>query len=493
MSTIGETNPGDTMSMAFRNTRFVVAVAAIGAAWACSSDDKSIVAPPDETVKMCRTAAAPGTIVDVPVSNLASRSAQGDYVSSLVVDPASTRVGDSVHFKRITDAVAVVRAIRQKRNESASAGCIITINVAAGVYRGSTKDSPDATLEKFPILLDMPGVKLQGALAMALDASFRANGAAPGSGVSTLTPIAGLATDPAPEAIFVVDGHPDGSAGNDVTIEGFALQSGHVGVDADTGGFGVFALRVKNLVVRGNRFESALTSAIDVRATDAQIENNTIGGGGLACDVCLAGPGSFMVSGNRISKGGIDGVVLSSLIILPVPAGVEQYTLPATASASATVVNNDIRDHLRLPVGVAVRVSAIGTGAPNVPQSATLDIRDNTLANNTFALLFEAGFPLANTTLKGDLAVTLARNTIQSSCQADLLVSFNRHATTLGVAQLTRPYIRNSTYNISLGGNLRWEDVWYSNPPGLGNLLLVDGVAVDPGSRLSYVPTKVCG
>jgi hypothetical protein len=299
-------------------------------------------------------------------------------------------------------------------------------------------------------------------------------------------------TDPVPDAIFVVNGHPDGSAGNDVTIEGFALQSGHVGVDADTGGYGVFALRVKNLVVRGNRFEPALTSALDLRATDARVENNTIGGGQV-CDLCLSGPGSFVVSGNRISKGGIDGVVLSSVIVLPVPVGVEQYTLPAAASASATVVNNDIRDHLRLPVGVAVRVSAIGTGAPNVPQSTTLDVRDNSLANNTFALLFEAGFPLANTTLKGDLTVTMARNTIQNSCQADLLVSFNRHATTLGVAQLTRPYIRNSTYSVSLGGNLNWDNVWYSDPSGLGNTLIVDGYTVGPGSRLAYAATKVCG
>src|ERR1051325_11756997 len=127
------------MSIALKNARLFVAAAAIGAVWACSTDNKSVVAPPDETVKMCRTAAGSATIVDVPVSDVASRAAQGDYVASLVVDAASTRVGDSVHFKRITDAVAVVRAIRQKHNETVSAGCTITIDVAAGVYRGSTK------------------------------------------------------------------------------------------------------------------------------------------------------------------------------------------------------------------------------------------------------------------------------------------------------------------------------------------------------------------
>jgi hypothetical protein len=480
------------MSIAFRNSRLVCAAAALCAAWGCASDDPSSVAPLDESVKMCRTVAGAGTIVDVPVSGVASRKAQGDYIVSLTVDPGSTRVGDSVHFRRITDAVAAVRAVRQKRNETVAAGCTMTIDVAAGVYRGSTKESADVTLEKFPIVLDVPGVKLHGALSMQLDTAGRATIAAVAPGVTMLTPIVGMVTDPVPEAIFVVNGHPGGSAGNDVTIEGFALQSGHFGIDADTGGYGVFALRVKNLVVRGNRFEPALTSALDLRATDAAVENNTTVGG-LVCDICLAGPGSFMVSGNRIAKGGIDGVVLSSVVVLPVPAGIEQYALPATASANATVVNNDIRDHLRQPVGVAIRVSAIGTGAPNVLQSATLDIRDNTLANNTFAFLFEGGFPLANTALKGDLAITMGRNVIQGSCQADLLVSFTRHATTLGVAQLTRPYIRNSTYNVSLGGNLRWEDVWYSNPSGLGNTLLVDGVVIGAGSHVAYAATKACG
>ena len=160
------------MSIAFRKTRFVVVTAAVGAAWACSGDSKSIVAPPDETVKMCRTAGTPGTIVDVPVSDVATRKAQGDYVASLVVDPASTRVGDSVHFKRITDAMTVVRALRQKRKETVSASCTITIDVAAGAYRGSTKDSPDATLEKFPIVVDVPGVTLHGALTMAFERLF---------------------------------------------------------------------------------------------------------------------------------------------------------------------------------------------------------------------------------------------------------------------------------------------------------------------------------
>jgi len=480
------------MSSKFTNAHIVAAAAISITVFACSSDKTPLLTAPVETVKMCRAPGGSATIVDVPVTDLAVRKAQGDYVTSLVVDPATTRAGDSVHFTRITDAVAAARIQRQKRNELTSATCAITIDVAPGVYRGSTKDSPDPKLEKFPIVLDVPGVKLHGALAMTLDGALRANGAASGSSASTLTPTAGLVTDPVPDAVFVVNGHPNGSAGNDVTIEGFALQSGHVGVDADTGGYGVFSMRVNNLVVRGNRFEPAFSSALDLRATSARIEINTIGGG-LVCDVCLAGPGAFVVSGNRISKGGIDGVVVSSLVLLAVPAVVEQYTLPTTASASASVVNNDIRDHLRQPVGVAVRASAVAVGAPNVIQSTSLDVRDNDLVNNTFALLFEAGFPVANTTLKGDLAVSLGKNLIQGSCQNDLLVSFNRHATTLGVAQLTRPYLRNSIYSISLGSSLRWADVWYSNPPGLGNTLIVDGAVVDAGARLAYAPTRVCG
>jgi hypothetical protein len=112
--------------------------------------------------------------------------------------------------------------------------------------------------------------------------------------------------------------------------------------------------------------------------------------------------------------------------------------------------------------------------------------------NNTFGLFFEAGFPLANTTLKGDMEITMKGNVISQSCQNDALITFNRHTTTLGTAQLTRPYIRNSSYRINLGGDLQFANLWYSNPAGLGNELTVDGTVIPAGARLAYDANKVC-
>jgi hypothetical protein len=183
---------------------------------------------------------------------------------------------------------------------------------------------------------------------------------------------------------------------------------------------------------------------------------------------------------------------MQPVVSFPLPPNVEPYVLPASASLTATIEHNEIRDHLQKPAGVAVRLATIGFGAPNVPTSSKADIRDNTLVNNTFGVHVEAGFPLANTTLRGDAEVSLKGNSISQSCQRDLLVAFTRHSTALGAGQPTRPYVRNSIYKISLGGNLRWEDAWYSDPAGFGNSLTVDGTEIPYGARLAYDATRTC-
>jgi hypothetical protein len=134
----------------------------------------------------------------------------------------------------------------------------------------------------------------------------------------------------------------------------------------------------------------------------------------------------------------------------------------------------------------------VSSGAPNPAQSSVVDIRDNDLTHNTFAFLFEAGFPVANATLKGDLDLTMRGNVVAQSCQADAFIAFTRHVTALGVAQLTRPYIRNSTYRITLGGDLPFSNQWYANAAGFGNQLIVDGVVITPGLRMQYDAAKAC-
>lgn len=149
---------------------------------------------------------------------------------------------------------------------------------------------------------------------------------------------------------------------------------------------------------------------------------------------------------------------MSGVVSLPVPTGVEPLDIPATAETWADLSNNEVRDHLRTPVGV---------GAPNVHNTVHATLRDNLLVNNRFGVIVHAAFPLLDTDRKSDVDVTFGGNVIQQSCQAKLLVSLARHNTALGLA--STPYLLNSTFTIALGGDVSWSDVWFSHPAGYGN------------------------
>jgi hypothetical protein len=442
-------------------------------------------------VLVCHERGRDAEVIEISPSALRAHLSHGDHVSRLWVDQAGTDGVDGMHFHRIGDALAAARAIRASRGETESAACRITIAVRAGTYRGSTAESTDPTMEHFPLVIDMPDVTLRGAFRMTADPSGRATGVGlQGDGSILLaTPALVIAAQVSPPLI-VVNGHPGGSKGNGTEIRGFVLQSGHAVGDPAFGGQGVLALRVSGLDIRGNRFDNGFSESIDLRASSARIERNHLGGGAGTCDICLAGPGRYRASGNRLLAGGIPGIVVVPAILLPVPPEVEQFALPAAATVEAAIINNEVRDHLRKPVGTGLRVGAIGIGAPNVAGTSRVTIRDNLLVNNTFGLLVEAAFPVANTLRKGDVEVSLHGNRFVSSCQRDLLVSLSRHTTALGLSN--QPYLLNSSYSLSLGGDLAWDDAWYSHPDGFGNSLTVDGVSIPNGARAAYDASKVC-
>lgn len=457
----------------------------------CTSDSPNAPVTSGDKVTVCHQPSSAPTLVEIPVEELLAHWAQGDYVVHLIVSKKG-RAGDGIHYGRITDALAAARSLRLARNELQTGSCRITISVDPGTFTGSVTDVDDPTLERFPLVIDVPDISIVGALQMQLDADGRAT-ASEGTPATTLTPVTGLKNlqQGLDEGIMIVNGHPNASAGNGADIEGFAFQSGHAGVDNLKGGFGIFSLRVKGLLIRGNRFETNLTSAIDLRATSGKVEKNFVIGG-ATCDICLAGPGTLIASDNRMLGGGIDGILMQPVVLFPPPSNLEPYVLPASASLTATISNNEVRDHLQKPAGVGVRLATIGFGTPDVPTSSHVEIRNNKLFNNTFGVQVEAGFPVANTMLRGDADVSLKGNSISQSCQRDLLVVFTRHATALGAGQLTRPYVRHSTYNISLGGDLRWEDAWYSDPAGFDNSLIVDGTEIPNGARLAYDAARTC-
>ena len=471
---------------------------------ACEGADP--IAPTGEELSICHGSGAGASLIQIRASELSEHRAHGDYVARLLVDRGSPAVGDSIHFTRIGDAIASARATRLARGETSTAACRIVIAVAPGVYQGSVRESPDPSLERFPLVIDVPDLTLLGSLVMPVDAGLRATGtASSAAGNSTSLPATTLVASPGllsfgmgtpinklAEALIVVNAHPDGPRGDGAVIEGFIFQSGNASAGATRGGEAIFGMRAQRLVIRGNQFEDNFTEAVELRAMTALLDRNYVWGRGGSCRFCLFGPGDYRVANNRdVGPGGVPSIHLMPVVSLPVPPMVEPYVLPASALVTAAVTNNEIRNHQATPVGVGLRVSAVGVGAPDVIGSVRLEARENNLVNNRFGLMLEGGFPIANTTPRGHIDAFLQANNLTGSCQNSMLVSFGRHTTGLGLD--AGPILKDSRYTIVLDDELGfWNTVWYSHPAGHGNTLTVDGRFIDSGSRQSYDGARVC-
>lgn len=471
---------------------YAVALLAIGLAAACSRDTPTgVTIDPvgDHTPKIdvCHHSGASANIVSVSVNSLPAHLAHGDYVTTLYVSHASDSPVDDWHFRRIGDALKAVRAVRVAGNELVNAACRITVMVSDGVYEGTVTGDSSGDIEQFPLIVDVPDVSLHGVFEMELDSDGRATGDTdPYGGETTLQPMEPLPTiGGAPIPIILANAHPDGSAGNGLTVEGFVFHSGH-DPDMDFGGQAVLSLRATGLVFRGNRFEGGFDQTLDLRAGDAEVQGNSFWGT-ADCDICLSGPGNFTATDNRVRAGGIAGIILSGAVNLPVPPGIEPFESPATAETRFSVSNNEVDDHTMVPVGTGIRVDAVGVGAPNVYNTIHADVLENQLTNDRFGVIVHAGFPVAGTALRSDVDVTLYGNHSLRTCEASLLVSFSRHQAALGLKTL--PALVNSTFRVVLAGDQSWNDAWYSNPAGLGNTLIVDGTTIPSGTRQFYDPS----
>lgn len=448
----------------------------------------------ESKITVCHGPPGSAHVITIGSAAAGAHLAHGDYLTELSVDPANF-ADDGSRFRRITDALAAARATRVAREELEQAACRITITVAAGTYPATAAQPSGPGVEQIPLVIDVPDVTLRGAHVMAIDETGRPTGASVTGRSSTIVPTAPLQTVGQLSApILYVNGEKEGFHGHGAIVEGFTFGSGRTSDDPTIGGVAVVTLRVRNVVVQGNRFEKGFSESIDLRAGSGLVARNYLGaddaGGGGTCDICLAGPGAYEAVGNRLLAGGIPGILVVPALGLPVPPGITPYELPASSSVEATLVNNEIRDHLRLPVGVGIRVGAIGIGAPNVAGTARVEARDNLLIDNRFGVIAEAAFPLANSLRRGDIELSLRGNTFIGSCQADLLISLSRHTTGLGLSNA--PYLLDSSFTLSLGGDVPWEDAWYSHPDGLGNTLVVDGAVIPHGARTAYDGSVTC-
>ncbi len=470
----------------------------LGGVFTACDSDRIPTEPTGPKVSVCHVQGAVSTVTDIFLSELPAHKTHGDYVARLEVNPLNSP-GDSIQFRRVTDALAVARAGRIARNEVERAGCRITIVVAAGTFRASTAESSDPLVERLPFVIDVPDITLKGALRMQVDAGGRATGVAEGGDVTTFAPspaliLKGTSSQTAvSEKIIIINGHPDGPKGHGAVIEGFAFQSGRAPADTSVGGQAIYTMRVRDLAVRGNRFEGGFTSSMDLNASSGAVERNHLSGrGGSSCDICLAGPGEYSVRDNRVLRGGNGGVLILPAVLIPSPPEVEPYTLPATALITAVVVNNEVRDYLRKPVGFGLRIGAVGVGASSVAGAAKATFTGNNLVGNTFGIIVEGAFLNATdaTRRKGDIELTTSGNTFSQNCQNDVLVTLSGSQTGLGIA--SGPYLVNSTYTLSLGADIPWDRVWYAHAAGTGNTLTVNGQAIPNGTRRAYDATRIC-
>jgi hypothetical protein len=480
---------------------FLAAIAAAAPIVSCAAPGEPIPMPTGELLTVCHTAGATNSLMEIHASQLPEHRLHGDYVARLLVDKKSVGATDSIHFSRITDALAVARAGRIARNELSAAPCHVTIAVGPGLFLGSFGGSADTTFERFPLVIDVPEVTLQGSFVMPVDENGRAAGAtsfAPTNPPTTIAARPGLisintgnALDKYAQPLIVVNGHPDGPRAEGIVIERFIFQSGNEAPGAVVGGNAVWAMRAKWLLVRDNQIEGGFSEPIEMRASVGRIERNYLTGRGGSCALCVFGPGDYEVISNR-QTGFANrlGVLVFPTIFAAVPPGVEQLELGATALVTVTVRNNDLRDHQEVPFGMGLRVAAIGPGAPNVVGTARVVAEGNDLSDNRFAIVAESGFPVVNTPLHGDIELTLRGNTMNSSCETAVLLSLNAQPTAVGLqAQASS---RNSAYTISLGEDIAWKDVWYSHPAGAGNSLSVNGETIANGSRVAYDKVKSC-
>lgn len=466
---------------------------------ACRSDAPTMTAPSmalaarssAEKLTVCHiNEDGAGSLKSLPASALRGHIGHGDYTVDWEVDKTADFTDES-HFLRITDALAAADSTRRAHGEKLSAFCRITITVGPGTYQGAFEASSVLTDERLPLLIRVPDLTVTGGLRMSLDASNRATDQSLSEAdVTTLAPNRAMVNTPKLDAMIVVTYAADGYAGNGITINGFAFASGQPAGSTTNGGYGIFSMQVKDLVVSGNRFAPLIHTAIDLRATSATVQRNHARGLGASCGFCFAGPGNYQVRDNTVVNGVRVGMFFVPVIGVAVPAVVTQYTPQASEAITADVTNNSITDHTRHNVGLATGIRILSAGVAGVTQSSTITLSNNSVLRNSFGVMVDGGFGVAGT--RGDAVVTLSGNAIAQSCRTDLLLAFSGPNRALNTNSNSN-HVENSTYTITRGGNVSDARTWIDHPAGWGNTLIVDGSTVGNTTPLpTLVPTAPC-
>ena len=450
-------------------------------------------------------------IIRVAQSVVVEHLAHGDPIGDasldvLYVDAAAEFPGNGRSespFRRITDALKLARCIRQAEGNFISAEEPLEIRVAPGEYIGTYSEADlaaDETLEALPIILNVPNLILQGSTTPELDDDGRPTGevTGPETVISSVEPLAPFDF----EILLFITDTTDGMAGNQTTIEGFTLLSGHSGEESDFGGTGIDGRRVEDYVIRQNIIRQGFYLAMGTIDSNGEMSTNYMTNT-ETCAICsYAADGTVDILSNRIlnSLGGILLAPTTQHFPFTLGAQAEEFSVdpfetPAVAHFDGTIINNDVSGHNIAPnFSFGIRLMMYGFGSPPhvIEQSLSSVVRDNTIHNNAFGVHVDAGFAERNElTPLGDFRGTFGGNDVLGNCRTSMLVTFTRNSATLFPDQLSRrPYLQDSTYAITFEDDVfadRWIDHPVEDPIDgrvLNNVYLENGETVAPGTRI---------
>jgi len=381
-------------------------------------------------------------------------------------------------FPTIQAAIAQARIDRLSPNFPPDE--IIVIHVGVGQY-----------VEAFPLILDVPNLRLDGATILLTDEHGLPTGLiASETRLVAKPPLTGLQT------ILLIGPTSSELTGIGVTVQGLVLDAGNNGSASD--GRDIVIDRVSDFSIRRNVLTGSAALAIDGRASSGVIEQNFIIGAG--CGTCISAgnneaPAHYSFLRNRSVENVFAGVLVAGSsyggvlhpALLPVAAGT------TFDSVTAVISDNNLSDNNHDPhFTSAIRLFAFIPGVPTAQTGADLDVSvtNNTLMNNSFGVKIDAGFAFRadQRTWTAGFRTIFSGNSISGSKRTPALISFTHSTAAIYPAALKDfKYLQDSTLTIrDSGGDL--EGYWLDRPMTdpidgrtLNNVLEVNGVTIANG------------
>lgn len=359
----------------------------------------------------------------------------------------------------------------------------IVIHVSAGRY-----------VEAFPLILDVPNLRLEGETTLMTDGDGLPTGLID-SGETRLVAKPPLAAE---QTILLIGPTSSDLTGNGVTVEGFVVDAGKHRPVLE--GSDITLDRVSGFSIRRNVLTGSASFGVNGRASSGVIEENFISG--VGCGTCIAAgneytPATYSFARNRTVDNAYAGVFVAgtasadalhpALVPVMQPAGTTFNSVRAVISGNDVSHNNRYRDF-----SSGIRLTAILPTLDATQNAGDLEVivTNNTIMKNSFGITIDAGFPFrADPGMWiASFQTTFSGNSIFASKAAPALISFTRSTTAIDPRELNVfKYLDESRIVISdPDGDL--IGYWFDHPAldpidgrSLNNTLVINGVAIPNG------------